>query len=59
MSDKEKKKKTCNLKCSTCENYCKETDFCKEKEIEEISKQVHTDFSTCDSYLIREDLVMF
>lgn len=53
------KKKNCNFKCSTCENYCKETDFCKEKSVEECSKQIHTDFSTCDSYLIREDLVMF
>lgn len=53
------KKKKCNIKCSTCENYNKETDFCKEKGIEKCSKQVHTDFSQCDSYLIRENLVMF
>lgn len=55
----ENKKKKCTFKCSTCEHYCKETDFCKEKEIKECSKQIHTDFSTCDSYLVHEKLVMF
>lgn len=55
----ENKKKKCNLKCKTCNNYDKKTDFCKEKEIEEVSKQVQTDFSTCDSYLIDDKLVMF
>lgn len=55
----ENKKKKCTFKCSTCEHYCKETDFCKEKEIKECSKQIYTDFSTCDSYLVHEKLVMF
>jgi hypothetical protein len=60
MSDeKNKKKRKCSLKCNTCENYNKETDFCVEKEIENCSKQVNTDFSQCDSFLIRENLVMF
>ena len=49
----------CNFKCSTCENYSKETDFCKEKEIENCSKQVHTDFAQCESYLVSQKLVMF
>lgn len=53
------KGKKCSLKCCTCENYDKETDFCKEKEIEDVSKQVSTDFAQCDSYLVRESLVMF
>lgn len=57
--NKEKNKKKCNFKCSTCHNYDKEVDYCYEKEIEEVSKQVHTDFSTCDSYLVHEKLVMF
>lgn len=55
----EKKAKKCSLKCKTCEHYSRETDFCKEKEIEGCSKQVQTDFSTCEDYLIREKLVMF
>ena len=59
MNEKKEKKTKCNFKCSTCHNYDKKYDYCVEKEIEEISKQVHTDFSTCDSYLVREDLVMF
>ena len=57
--NKEKKKKPCNFKCSTCHNYDKDVDYCYYKEIAECSKQIYTDFSICDSYLIREDLVMF
>lgn len=56
---REKKKKKCDFKCSTCEHYCKTTDFCKEKQIEECSKQINTDFSKCESYLINEKLIMF
>lgn len=55
----ESKKKKCNFKCSTCEHYEKSKDFCKEKAIENCSKQVNTDFSQCDSFLIRENLIMF
>lgn len=55
----ENKKKKCSLKCKTCEHYNIISDYCKEKEIKHCSKQVHTDFSTCDSYLIREKLIMF
>lgn len=55
----ENKKNKCNLKCKTCNNYDKKTDFCEEKEIKEVSKQVQTDFSTCDSYLINDKLIMF
>ena len=53
------KEKSCNFKCSTCENYCKEVDFCKSKGIKEVSKQVLTDFAQCDEYLIAEKFVMF
>lgn len=53
------KEKKCNLKCNTCEYYNKKQDFCKEKEIENCSKNVHIDFSQCDSYLVRENLIMF
>ena len=53
------KEKKFNIKCNTCEYYEKETDFCKEKEIENVGKQVNTDFSKCDSFLVRENLVMF
>lgn len=53
------KNKKCNLKCCTCEHYDKNADFCKEKEIENCSKQVNTDFSQCGEYLVKESLVMF
>ena len=53
------KEKKCKLKCKTCEHYSRETDFCEEKGIENCSKQVHTDFSTCDEFLIKEKLIMF
>ena len=59
MCKKNKEKKKCSLKCTTCHNYEKESDFCVEKGIEECSKQVNTDFSQCDSYLIDSKLVMF
>ena len=57
MSENEKKK--CNFKCNTCEHYEKPKDFCKEKTIENCSKQINTDFSQCDSYLINEKLIMY
>lgn len=53
------KNKKCNLKCRTCEHYDKKADFCKEKEIENCSKQVNTDFSQCSDFLVKESLVMF
>lgn len=53
------KEKKCIFKCVTCENYSRDTDFCKEKNIEQCSKQVHTDFSQCDSFLINHKLIMF
>lgn len=59
MSENKEKKTKCGFKCSTCHNYDKAIDYCYEKEIADCSKQIHTDFSTCDSYLISEKLVMF
>lgn len=61
MDDKKEKskEKKCNFRCMTCENYNRVSDFCKEKEIKHCSKQVHTDFSTCESYLVKSSLVMF
>lgn len=54
-----KKSKKCSIKCGTCEFYDAPFDYCTQKEIEECSKQAHADFSSCEDYLIREDLVMF
>lgn len=59
MKENENKKMKCNFKCRTCENYIVETDYCKEKEIEDCSRHVNTDFSVCEDYLIRENLIMF
>lgn len=53
------KNKKCNFKCNLCQNYDKVKDYCIEKEIENCSKQIHTDFSQCDSYLINHKLIMF
>ena len=55
----ENKAKKCSFKCNTCEYYCSKNDYCKEKEIENVTKQPHTDFSTCESYLVSNKLIMF
>ena len=57
--EKTKKKQKSSLKCRTCQNYDKNRDFCVEKEIEDCSKQMSTNFSQCDSFLIHDKLVMF
>lgn len=56
---KAKKSKKCNIKCNKCEFYDAPIDYCSEKGIEECSKQTEINFSKCESFLIREDLVMF
>ena len=56
---KTKKTKRCNIKCGKCEFYDSPFDYCTKKEIEECSKQTHLNFSQCDSFLIREDLIMY
>lgn len=60
MKRKCKRKKTqCNFKCKLCEYYDVLNDFCKEKEITECSKKSLTEFSNCDSYLIKSKFVLF
>ena len=56
---KSKKTKKCKIKCTTCEFYDAPLDYCSQREIEDCTKQAHTNFSSCDEYLVREDLVMF
>ena len=57
MSEKNKKK--CSFKCNTCTYFDKTSDYCKEKEIENVTKQPHTDFSTCESYLVSDKIIYF
>lgn len=59
MSENKENKTKCSLRCKTCHYYNQIGDFCKEKEIKHCSQQVYTDFSTCDSYLIKENLILF
>lgn len=59
MSDNKDKKKKCAIKCATCEHYNRISDYCREKDIKHCKQQVHTDFSTCESFLIRENLIHF
>ena len=56
---KAKKPQKCAIKCTTCEYYDNDSDFCTEKEIEDCSKQVSTDFAQCGEYLVKETLIMF
>ena len=65
MSDKKTQKKPnksggkCGIKCETCEFYDKPTDFCEARMIKKCSKQKNANFSICEDYLVRENLVMF
>lgn len=54
-----KRSKKCRIKCGTCEFYDAPLDYCSERDIENCTKQSHINFSSCDDFLIREDLVMF
>lgn len=54
-----KKSKKCSIKCLKCQFYDMDKDFCTEKSIEDVSKQVNTDFSLCSDYLVSDKLVMF
>ena len=56
---KSKKTKKHKIKCNTCEFYDVPYDYCTQKGIEDCSKQTHINFSSCEDFLIREDLVMF
>ena len=56
---KGKKNKKCRIKCNQCEFYDVPMDYCSEKDIENCSMQKNTSFSSCDSFLVREDLAFF
>ena len=56
---KAKKSNKFAVKCIKCQFYDKHKDFCTEKEIENCSKQVNTDFAQCSDYLVKDSLVMF
>lgn len=56
---KHKKNKKSRIKCNQCEFYDALLDYCSEKDIKECSRQSHINFSACNDFLIREDLVMF
>ena len=62
MSDKKNQKKPnkkSGLKCKSCEFYDRDTDFCTERSIKKCSKQANVNFSKCEDYLVRENLVMY
>ena len=66
MSNKKSAQKRSNkkndkrkIKCKTCEFYDFEEDYCTEKDIENCTRQSNTNFSKCDDYLVREDLIYF
>jgi hypothetical protein len=56
---KQKKVKKSKIKCNTCEFYDSLMDYCSQKEIEQCTMQAHINFSSCDDFLIREDLTFF
>lgn len=56
---KNKKGKKCKIKCAQCEFFDAPLDYCSEKNIENCSMQTHINFSSCESFLIREDLAYF
>lgn len=56
---KHKKNKKCKIHCKKCEFYDEQFDYCSEKNIENCTMQTHINFSSCDSFLTREDLVFF
>lgn len=63
MSDKQKwsnkKNDKRKLKCRQCEFYNCDDDYCMERDIENCSRQTNVNFSKCDSFLVKENLVMF
>ena len=63
MSEKQKKSGKMNdkrkIKCRQCEFYSYEDDYCMERDIENCSRQTNVNFSKCDNFLVRENLVMF
>ena len=66
MSDKKSTQKKSNkkndkrrIKCRQCEFYNYDDDYCMERDIENCSRQTNVNFSKCDNFLVRENLVMF
>lgn len=64
MSDKKTQKKSnkngkCKIKCRNCQFYDREDDYCMEKDIENCTRQTNVNFSKCDSYLTRDNLIYF
>lgn len=64
MSEKKTQKKfnkrnKCKIKCKTCQFYIAEDDYCSEREIDNCTKQTNVNFSQCEDFLTRENLVMF
>ena len=61
MSQKKANKKgnKCKIKCRNCEFYDDEYDYCMERDIENCTRQTNVNFSKCESFLIKDKLVMF
>ena len=53
------KKNKCKIKCRTCQFYDFEEDYCMERDIDSCTKQTNVNFSKCEDFLVRENLVMF
>jgi hypothetical protein len=53
------KKNKCGLKCRQCEFYDRKDDYCVERDIENCSRQTKINFSKCNEFLVKENLVMF
>lgn len=54
-----KKNNNRKIKCSTCQYYDSEYDYCTERDIDNCTRQTNVNFSKCNDFLIRENLVMF
>ena len=59
IQKKSNKNNKCKIKCKNCQFYDREDDYCTERDIENCTKQTIVNFSQCDSYLTRDDLIYF
>lgn len=65
MSEKRTQKKSGKkndkkkIKCRQCQFYDYEMDYCTERDIDNCTRQTNVNFSKCNDFLIRENLVMF
>lgn len=57
--NKFKKHKKNKIKCSQCEFYDDQFDYCCRKEIEDCTMQHNVNFSSCEDFLVKEELVFF